>query len=477
MRMNEETFPSTGSTRPVHQALRDTEESFRLLVSSVQDYAIFMLDPDGCVATWNLGAQRIKGYSAADIIGQHFSAFYTEEDLLQGMPAHELTVAAAEGRFEAEGWRVRQDGSRFWAHIVLTRLTGDDGALRGFAKVTRDVSARREKEEERFRKVVEYAPSAMVMINNAGLIELVNREAEQLFQYSRNELLGQSIELLLPQRFRQAHPQLRTDFFAHPQPRPTGVRRDLYGRRKDGSEFAAEIGLNPIDTAQGQMVLSAIVDISDRKSKEQSIQAALQEKNILLGEIHHRVKNNLQIVHSLLDLQATRIDDPLVLAMLLETQNRIQAMSLIHQTLYQSQDFSKVDFNHFLASLTSMLMSSYGINRSRIALTFDAADIQLPLNKAIPCGLAINELITNAFKHGFSGERSGTIDIQLRAADVDRVVLTVSDDGIGIPADLDLENCSSLGLKLVSLLAEQLGGALNVQRANPTSFELNFPIN
>jgi PAS domain S-box-containing protein len=475
--MNDEAFPSSGGTRPVQQALSDTEESFRLLVSSVQDYAIFMLDPEGRVATWNLGAQRIKGYRAADIIGQHFSAFYTEDDLLQGLPSHELTVATAEGRFEAEGWRVRQDGTRFWAHVVLTRLTDDDGTLRGFAKVTRDVTQRKEKEEERFRKVVEYAPSAMVMINSRGLIELVNRQTEQLFQYSRNELLGQSIELLLPERFRSAHPNLRTGFLASPLSRPMGVGRDLYGRRKDGSEFAVEIGLNPLETEQGQMVLSAIVDISDRKSKEQSIQAALQEKNILLGEIHHRVKNNLQIVHSLLDLQATRIDDPVILAMLLETQNRIQAMSLIHQTLYQSQDFSKVDFNHFLASLTSMLMSSYGINRSRIALTFDAAEIQLPLNKAIPCGLAINELITNAFKHGFAGERSGTIDVQLRADSAERVVLTVSDDGIGIPAALDLDNCTSLGLKLVSLLAEQLGGTLTVRRADPTSFELNFPIN
>jgi len=458
------------------QALRDSEESFRLLVSSVQDYAIYMLDVDGRVASWNLGAERIKGYRAADIIGRHCSAFYTEEDVLLGAPAREMAIAAAEGRFEAEGWRVRQDGARFWAHVVLTRLTDDSGALRGFAKVTRDVTARQEKEEARFRKVVECAPNAMVMINAAGLIELVNRQAEHLFQYPRNELLGQSIELLIPQRFRRQHPALRTGFLADPQSRPMGAGRDLYGLRKDGSEFAIEIGLNPIETAQGKMVLSAIVDISDRKAKELSTQAALQEKNILLGEIHHRVKNNLQIVHSLLDLQVTRIDDPTIQAMLVETQNRIQAMSLIHQTLYQSQDFSKVDFNHFLENLTSMLMSSYGPNGNRVALSFDAADIQLPLNKAIPCGLAINELITNAFKHGFADQRGGTIDICLRAAD-ERVTLTVSDDGSGIPAAVDLEQCSSLGLKLVSLLAEQLGGTLAMQRANPTRFELNFPLN
>ncbi|HSB96271.1 MAG TPA: PAS domain S-box protein, partial [Spongiibacteraceae bacterium] len=269
--MNEEvSSPADSSPQPAQQVLYDTEESFRLLVSSVQDYAIYMLDPGGRVATWNLGAQRIKGYRAEEIVGQHFSTFYTEEDLLLEAPDHELTVAAAEGRFEAEGWRVRQNGSRFWAHVVLTRLTDENGALRGFAKVTRDVSAHKEKEEERFRKVVEYAPSAMVMTNGGGLIELVNRQAELLFQYSRDELIGQSIELLIPLRLRSHHPALRAGFLADPLTRPMGAGRDLYGLRRDGSEFAVEIGLNPIETAQGKMVLAAIVDISDRKARELS---------------------------------------------------------------------------------------------------------------------------------------------------------------------------------------------------------------
>ena len=158
--------------------------------------------------------------------------------------------------------------------------------------------------EERFRQVVEFAPYAMVMVNGAGNIEMVNAQAERVFGFSRSEMLGQPIDMLVPERFRGHHMDLHRSFFHHPEARSMGARPDLYGLRKDGHEFPAEIGLNPIETDEGTMVLSAIVDISDRKHKEQSIQAALKEKDILLGEIHHRVKNNLQIVNSLLDLQS-----------------------------------------------------------------------------------------------------------------------------------------------------------------------------
>ena len=145
-------------------------------------------------------------------------------------------------------------------------------------------------------------------------------------------MLAQNIEFLVPERFRAHHPALRTLFFADPHSRPMGAGRDLYGLKKDGSEFPVEIGLNPIETEEGEMVLSAIVDISDRKQKEERIHAALKEKDTLLGEIHHRVKNNLQVIHSLLDLQSDLVTDERILGILRESQNRIKSMALIHQT-------------------------------------------------------------------------------------------------------------------------------------------------
>lgn len=334
---------------------------------------------------------------------------------------------------------------------------------------------RLEKLEERFRRLVEFSPIAKIVINAAGSIEMVNLQAEKVFGYARSEMLGQPIEILLPERYRAQHPYLRQSFFSETQSRPMGVGRDLYARRKDGSEFPVEIGLNPIDTDEGPMVLSAIVDISDRKQKELQVRAALQEKELLLGEIHHRVKNNLQVIDSLLDMQASRIDDPRVQEILRDSQNRVRSMALIHQTLYQSHDFARVDFAGIVDSLVPTLVGSYSVNAHRVELKIEAAAVPLPINIAIPCGLIINELVTNALKHAFPGERRGTIALSLRALPENRVELIIGDDGVGIPAEIDLEFGETLGLQLVQLLTSQIKGELAIQR-QPAQFTLSFAL-
>jgi PAS domain S-box-containing protein len=712
-------IPIAQERRPKTE-LHESERQFRLLVQSVADHAIYMLDPDGYIVTWNDGARHIKGYEEREIIGQHYSKFYTEEDRAEGVPERALHAARIESHYESEGWRVRKDGSRFWANAVLHAIHDEAGALLGFAKITRDVTERKQAQardarfhqmveaapsamvltgasgliemvnaqaervfsyprsemlgqpvemlvpnrfrghhpglrnaylndpssrpmgagrdlfglrkdgsefpveiglnpietnegtmvlssivdisqrkrlearfrlvveaapnaivmingsgriemvnaqaeqlfgydrqemlghtvemlvparfrghhpglrstffhdpqarpmgagrdlfglkkdgsefpveiglnpietdegpmvlsaivdisarkrlEERFRRVVEAAPNAMVMIGAAGRIEMVNTQAEHMFGYARQAMVGQMVEMLVPERFRGHHPSLRSSFFTEPKARPMGAGRDLYGLRKDGSEFPVEIGLNPIETEEGPMVLSAIVDISDRKQKEESIQVALAEKDVLLGEVHHRVKNNLQIIHSLLALQSSRITDESALDMLRDSQNRIRSMGLIHQTLYQSKDFAKVDFRRFLESLVPTLVGSYGVNPDRITLSIQAEQIQLPINAAIPCGLVVNELISNALKHAFPGVRPGEIVVKLFAEPTGKAVLSVSDNGIGIPEEVDMSKATTLGLQLVTLLADQLGGDMSMRRFNPTEFILRFPI-
>lgn len=330
--------------------------------------------------------------------------------------------------------------------------------------------------EERFRLMVEAAPYAMVMVDTDGVIEMVNAQAEAVFGYSRQELVGQTVEMLIPQQSRHDHPALRRSFNANPQARLMGVGRDLRARRKDGSEFYVEIGLNPVDTVDGPKVLSAIVDITDRKQKEERIQAALREKDLLLGEIHHRVKNNLQLISSLLELQSAQVRDPTALAMLRDSQSRVRSMVLVHQTLYQSKDFAQVDFAGFLDSLLSTMATSYAMNSDGIRLEVDTVKLLLPISVAIPCGLIVNELITNAFKHAFPGGRGGEITVGLADAGDGHAILSVSDDGIGIPDDLVIEQAPTLGLQLVTLLADQLQGTVDIRRARPTRFVLRFPI-
>lgn len=332
------------------------------------------------------------------------------------------------------------------------------------------------KSEERFRLVVESAPNAMVMINAGGIIEMVNAQAERVFGYARAELLGQPVEMLVPERFRHHHPGMRESFYAAPRSRPMGAGRDLYGIRKDGSEFSVEIGLNPIETDEGTMVLSAIVDISDRKQKEEKIHAALKEKEILLGEIHHRVKNNLQIISSLLELQSARVVDPVAFETLKDSQRRIRSMALIHQILYQTSDAVQIDFESFLDDLVPSLISSYLVDPERISLSVGAVDVRLPINTAIPCGLIVNELMSNALKHAFPDGRRGEICLSFVHRGDNRVALSISDDGIGIPEDMDIAQTDTLGLQLVGMLTDQLGGVLTIHRSTPTRFVLEFPI-
>lgn len=470
----------TGLLRGYTQIVRDyssreeQEERFRRVVEAAPS-AMVKVNAKGRIAMVNLQAERMFGYARSEMLGQPIEMLVPERfrsehpELRRGYAADPEPRPMGAGR---DLYALRKDGSEFAVEIGLNPIETDEGPM--ILSTIVDISLRKSL-EERFRRVVEAAPNAMVMVNADGRIEMVNVQAERVFGYARTELLGQPIEMLVPERFRQHHPDLRGGFFTETSSRPMGAGRDLYALRKDGSEFAVEIGLNPLTTEEGPMVLSSIVDISDRKGKEEKIRAALREKEILLREVHHRVKNNLQIIQSLLDLQSTRIDDPLILEMLQETQHRVQSMALIHQTLYLSQDFSGVDFGRFMDTLVPMLSGSYGMN-SRVALRIEAVDLLLPLNTAIPCGLIVNEIVTNAFKYAFPEGRDGEVRIVLSNDREGEALLVISDDGIGMPESLDLENSTSLGLKLAMLLAEQIKGELRIRRANPTEFRLCFPI-
>jgi len=200
-----------GRTSSKNKELRQSEERFRLLVESIRDYAIFMLDPDGVVLTWNPGAERFKGYRADEIIGQHFSRFYAPETLERGLPAHDLEVAKSTGVFEDEGWRVRKDGSRFWAHVVITAIRNAQGELLGFAKVTRDLTRQRAHEEdlrrseERFRLLVEgVSDYAIFMLDPNGRVVTWNVGAERIKGYRASEIIGQHFSIFYPEDARES---------------------------------------------------------------------------------------------------------------------------------------------------------------------------------------------------------------------------------------------------------------------------------
>jgi len=267
-----------------------------MLLDGVQDYAIFMLDPRGQVVSWNAGAERIKGYTAEQIIGRNFSCFFPPEDIERGRPEEVLRMTAASGRHEEEGMRVRKDGSRFLARVTLTTLRDANGNLRGFSEISRDLSESKES-GAKYRGLLEAAPDAMVVVNQGGEIVLLNVQAEKQFGYRRDELVGQKVKNIIPEGFaeRLIADALRSAEDALAQQIGTGI--ELTGRRKNGSDFPIEIMLSPLESTEGILVTAAIRDITTRKEDEAHLLQKVEElnrSNEELGQFAYVASHDLQ---------------------------------------------------------------------------------------------------------------------------------------------------------------------------------------
>lgn len=244
---------------------------------------------------------------------------------------------------------------------------------------------------------------------------------------------------------------------------------------KDGETSWREIFLNPIFDENDRVVeISCIAnDITDKKMVDEQIRLSLKEKEVLLKEVHHRVKNNLQVISSILNLQSSYVKDKRVLEILLESQNRIKSMAFVHESLYQTKDFSNISFREYVENISRNLVHSYAATDSPPLLNLDLDDIQLNLDTAIPCGLIINELLTNSLKYAFPAGKQGKIEIAIRKKDAN-VTINISDNGKGLPKEIDFRNTESLGLQLVVSLVEQINGKIRLDTKKGTKFTIEF---
>lgn len=497
--------------------LRDTLDMHRLLVSSVTDYAIFVLDPGGHILTWNPGAARLKGYTADEIIGQHFSIFYPREAIEREHPAYELAIAEAEGRYAEEGWRLRKGGEPFWASVTITALRDDGGTLVGFAKVTRDLTERKKAEEalreseERFRLLVQSVQDyGIFMLDPGGNIASWNEGAQRINGYSAAEIMGQHFSIFYPEDDLTAgKPSMELRVAAQ-----EGRYEDEGWRlRKDGTRFWANVIITALRGSRGDLIGYAKVtrDLTDRREAEQraiedarriaQIESANRAKSEFLAAMSHELRTPLNAIGGYVDLLSFGVHGDMNEAQIgaLERVRSSQQhlLALINDLL----NFSRVEAGRVSYEITEVRLAEVSaavepmtepqaIERN-IELDWQPPDerVVAVADRARVEQILLN-LVTNALKYT---EPGGQVHVRHYVGD-GSAILEVNDTGVGIPAEYvesifepftqvgrtrtSPHEGTGLGLAISRDLARAMDGELRVESivGKGSTFRLELPL-
>ncbi|NVN89303.1 MAG: PAS domain S-box protein [Desulfuromonadales bacterium] len=325
--------------------------------------------------------------------------------------------------------------------------------------------------EEIFRVLAETSPTAILLYQGEKIV-YANPATERLFGYDSDELLRMNFWDWAQGEFKV---EVRERGLSRLKGESAPTRYECKYVTKAGEErwLVASAGL--IDYQGKPAGIASLLDITENKRSEERVRASLAEKVVLLKEVHHRVKNNLQIISSLLDLQSYSIRDEQSRSYFRDSQDRIRSMALVHERLYLSKNFASIDLGEYVRDLSRHLFDSHAVDSDRIFLKVVAGDLSLEIDRAIPCGLIINELMINSLKHAFPGQRAGEIVVCCAMREDGWIRVSVSDNGVGMPPGLDFMHTETLGLQLVTMLVKQLGGQINVEHDNGTSFVFLFP--
>jgi PAS domain S-box-containing protein len=495
--------------KEAEKALRESETRFQLLVNSVTDYAIYMLDPMGHIATWNAGARRFKGYEADEIVGDHFSRFFTPQDRKAGKPASILRTAAREGRFEAEGWRVRKDGTRFLAHVVVDAIRDENGELVGFAKITRDVTDRRQNEkalfesEQRFRLLVQGVRDyAIYMLDRDGIITNWNAGAEAIKGYEGHEVIGQHFSRFYTEDDRaRGEPARALEIALH----EGKYEREALRVRKDGSLFWASVVIDPIFDETGDHIGFAKItrDVTDRKRTEEELEEArvtaaqakkLQALGELTGGIAHDFNNLLTVIAGSTDIMLKRPDMPeekrrRYLEAISETTKRATTLTshLLAFGRRQPLRVEVVNLNVRLDALAEVLDRTLG-SRILVKLNLAAKDAHVEVDPA-ELETAILNATINARDAMPEGGTLTISTVDMHEGESGAICLAIADTGSGMSEDV-LERAfepffttkpigkgTGLGLSQIHGFAAQAGGRAEVSstEGKGTSVRLILP--
>ncbi|OPY25069.1 MAG: sensory histidine kinase AtoS [Methanobacterium sp. PtaU1.Bin242] len=456
-----------------HEKIHASEEKFRSVAETAVD-GIVTTDVRGRIILFNHSLLDIFGYSSDELNGKPVTMLLPER--FQNNLMHILNRVQSSGNHRLMGQTIeyvglRKDGSEFPLEASLSTWRSNGESF--FTGIIRDVTERKIAEERKnqLASIVESSDDAIVSKSLDGIIKSWNHGAEEIYGYGEEEVLGKSISILIP-------PDCPDELYRFLDKISKGEHVKHYETkrmRKDGRIIDISLTISPTLNADGDVIGASTIarDITQKKITEEALKKSLKDKEMLIKEIHHRVKNNLMIITSLLSLQSQYINDQESRTIFQESENRARSMAMIHEKLYQSGEGKTINFTEYIRSLGMELYRTYALNPSLIKLEMELDDAWLDVDTAIPMGLIFNELITNCLKHAFPDERTGKIWINFKKTD-EGYVLMVADDGVGLPEDFDLERSDSFGLKLVNILTKQVEGQLQLDTSKGTSFTINF---
>jgi len=442
--------------------LRESEARFHALVDAAGDL-IFTLNADGEVGYVNEMAARALDAAPEQVVGKRLRDLFPPETFEQQWRSLQKVFETGKPLYVEAPTRFPH--SEVWQGTWLTPLSDASGSVVSVLGASRDITERKRGEEtlraseERYRTMIESSNDMIWTVSPDRRITFANQQAAEGIGYAIDDWLGKPFDPLvveedLPMAL-EIHDKLMRGEKGH---------YEVRGKKADGGVLILSVNASPI-FKDGKVIgtISFGSDITERKQAEQKLRATLAEKEVLMREIHHRVKNNLQMMSALLELQSGYVKDEQALGYFKDSQQRIQSMAIIHEQLYHNESMSSIDFAAYLHSLIDNLCGQYGERCSQVNIRIDAQACTLPVDTAIPCGLVASELVSNAFKHAFPEGRAGELRISLQCVS-GKVVLEVADNGVGLPAELDIHHSKSFGMQLVTLMVEeQLHGKLSVE--------------
>ncbi len=454
-----------GERTRLEQACQESEERLRALINAMTDVVCFK-DGTGRWLVANDASNRLFGLSDIDYRGK------TDVELAGMRLEHRESLVEC-AKSDEQAWQkgaairfdeqiVQADGGKSMYDVVKVPLFHRNGTRKGLVVVARDMTepGHAERKLRLLAQTITSTRDGIAIADLTSTILFVNDAFLKMYGYAEEELLGNSLAMLYaPGPSESQADEVFTATLGG------GWYGDIEHRRRDGSMFPVELLTSVVRNDEGEPVALVGVsrDITERKRAEAQIRTSLREKEVLLKEIHHRVKNNLQIVSSLLSLQSDHVTNPEMLRLFKESQDRVRSMALIHEKIYHSVDLAAINFAEYIRDLAAHLFRSYGSISPGVKFELDAEDISIGLDKAIPCGIIVNELISNCLKYAFRDGGEGRILVRLHLDEVRTVTLVVKDDGAGIPVGFDFRKTDSLGLQLVTMLAEQLQGTIEMK--------------